>query len=65
MGARRLLRIWLGDSEEVPGDIEDYFIHTEDSMIMIESTTDEDVEVLIGPALFPQIRACMDRLEER
>lgn len=65
MGARRRLRIWLGDSEEVPGDIKDYFIHTEDSMIMIESNTEEDVEVLIGPALFPQIRSCMDSLEER
>lgn len=65
MAAQQKLTVWLGDPDE--DDTGDYFIHTEDSSVMIECIGREsgiDYDILIAPCLFPQIRAAMDSVEK-
>jgi hypothetical protein len=63
--ARKRVTIWLGDAEGNAETIENWSIHSEDSMVAVEGTMEDgsEIEVFIGPGLFGRIREVMDGLE--
>lgn len=65
MTIRKRTTIWLGDEDQKPGDLGDFYVHSEDSMVAIEARdrAGNDVEVFIQPNLFLALRRVMDSLE--
>ena len=60
--SRTRTTIWIGLDNDTP---ESYDIHSEDDMLMIETSQgDNEIELLISADLFPQIKAVIDRLDE-
>lgn len=66
MAIRKRTTIWLGSTERERGDLGDFEIRSEDSMVAIEARdrSGNDVEVFICLNLFQDIRRVMDSLED-
>lgn len=61
--SRKRETIWIGLDGDDP---DSWGVHSEDDMVMIETAHGEDeIEILISPALFPQIKKVIEGLERR